>query len=105
MTCKFENFQKNCIKWILSEEGYSYGIKETYIRKCRQVMILPLALRFKLNDLILLFKVIQGVTPLCLPSYLSWFDGQSRLRNTHLDHLSLVCDLLPKWFPLGLVGL
>ena len=95
MTSKFENFQKKCIKWILSEECYSYGSDETYIRKCRQIMILPLALRFQLNDLILLFKVIQEVIPLCLPSYLSWFDGQSRLRNTHLDHLSLVCNLIP----------
>ena len=95
MMNKFESFEKNWIKWILSEEELSYGCNETYIRKCRQTDILPLALRFKLNDLVLLFKVIQGLLPLCLPDYLSWFDGQSRLRTTHLDNLSLVCNLVP----------
>ena len=71
LTRKFENFQKNCIKWILSEEELSYGCSETYTQKCRQTNILPLALRFKLNDLVFLFKVIQGMIPVCLPEYLS----------------------------------
>ena len=95
MTNKLENFQKSCIKWILSEEELSYGSHDIYIRKCRQVNILPLSLRFKCNDLVLLFKVIHGLIPLDLPSYLSWFDGDSRLRTTHLDHLSLVCSIIP----------
>ena len=95
LTRKFENFQKNCIKWILSEEELSYGCSETYTQKCRQTNILPLALRFKLNDLVFLFKVIQGMIPVCLPEYLSWFNGDSRLRTTHLDRSSLVCSLIP----------
>ena len=66
-----------------------------YIRICRQVNILPLSLRFKYNDLVLLFKVIHGLIPLDLPAYLSWFNGNSRLRTTHLDDLSLVCSLIP----------
>ena len=35
MSDKFENFQKKCIKWILSEEHCSY--RNGYISKCRQV--------------------------------------------------------------------
>jgi hypothetical protein len=31
MVKKFESFQKNYIKWILSEEELSYGADETYI--------------------------------------------------------------------------
>ena len=80
---------------FLSEEELSYGCSETYTQKCRQTNILPLALRFKLNDLVFLFKVIQGMIPVCLPEYLSWFNGVSRLRTTHLDRSSLVCSLIP----------
>ena len=51
MILKFESFQKKCIKWILSEEEFSYSQVEVYIRKCKQVNILPLRQRFLLNDL------------------------------------------------------
>ena len=34
--------------------------------------------------------------PVTLPTYLTWFNGRSRLRTCHLDQLSLVCTLLPK---------
>ena len=92
---KFENFQKKCIKWILSEEELSYSYGNTYIHKCRQVNILPLRLRFKLNDLILFHKIINGLVPIRLPEYLEWFSGSSRLRNSHLDHLSLISTIVP----------
>ena len=92
---KFENFQKKCIKWILSEQELSYSHGDTYIRKCRQVNILPLRCRFKLNDLILFHKILNGLIPLHLPEYLQWFNGSSRLRVSHLDHRSLISTLVP----------
>ena len=92
---KFENFQKKCIKWVLSEEELSYGDWYTYVRKCKQVKILPLRLRFKVNDLILFYKVVHELVPISLPHYLTWFDGSSRLRSTHLDHLSLISTVIP----------
>ena len=95
MMKKFEKFQKKCIKWILFEEELSYSVPSTYIRKCRQANILPLALRFKVNDLVLMFKIIHGFIPVTLPTYLTWFNGTSRLRKTHMDRLSLVCSLIP----------
>ena len=58
MLDKFENFQKRCVKWILSEEFISYKSAATYIKRCRQVNILPLKNRFELNDLIFFHKVI-----------------------------------------------
>ena len=67
-----------------------------YIQKCRQVNLLPLAKRFDLNDLILFHKVVYNLIPLDLPNYLSYFNGISRLRSCHLDHLSFVCNLQPK---------
>ena len=34
--------------------------------------------------------------PIKLPSYLTFFSGQSRLRRTHLDSLSLVSSVTPR---------
>ena len=90
----FESFQKRCVKWILSEEERSYN-PEAYYVKCRTLKILPMSLRFQLNDLILFHKIAYGYVPIGLPEYLQWFDGNSRLRNSHLDRLSLVSSYLP----------
>lgn len=95
MLAKLENFQKKCIKWILCEEALSYDIHTTYIAKCQQINILPLHLRFKLNDLLFFYKVVNSLIPISLPPYLSWFNGETRLRSTHLDRLSIVCSLPP----------
>ena len=69
---------------------------EVYIRKCKQVNILPLRQRFILNDLIFLHKIVNELVPIHLPDYLKWFDGSTRLRNTHLDHRSLICTITPR---------
>ena len=96
MVDKLENFQKKCIKWILSEESLHYHSYETYVRKCRQACILPLIKRFEFNDLVLFYKVVNRLILLGLPAYLKFFDGNSRLRSFHLDTLSLVSDIQPK---------
>ena len=96
MIDRFENFQKRCIKWILSEENISYGAANVYLNKCRQVNILPLEKRFDLNDLLFFHKVVYNLLPHKLPDYLSFFDGTSRLRSSHLDSLSIVSSLQPK---------
>ena len=95
---KFDSFQKKCIKWILSEEEYSYHSQSCYYRKCRQANILPLSKRFDLNDIILFHKVVYQYIPLELPNYLKFFDGCSRLRSrsAHLDDLCIVSDMLPR---------
>jgi hypothetical protein len=96
MLDKFENFQKKCIKWILSEEPMHYDSREIYLLKCREARILPLEKRFDLNDLILFFKVINKLIPLHLPAYIKFFDGNSRLRSCHLDTLCLVSEIKPR---------
>ena len=96
MTTKFENFQKKCIKWILSEENAHYSTCEVYIQKCREVGFLPLKKRFDFIVLVLLYKIIYKLIPIQLPLYLEFFDGNSRLRSCHLDNLSLVSDIRPK---------
>ena len=93
---KFDNFQKKAIKWILSEEELSYHSYDCYVRKCRQVNILPLSCRFDLNDLILFHKVVNDYIPLDMPPYLKLFNGETRLRSTHLDNLCFTSNIIPK---------
>lgn len=92
MISKLENFQKKCIKWILKEEEKSY-CNNIYLRKCKQLNLLPLLYRFNINDLILFHKIVNEKIPVDLPNYLTLFDGQTRLRTTHLDSLSLVSNV------------
>ena len=89
---ELENFQKKCIKWILKEEEKSY-CNNIYLRKCKQLNLLPLLYRFNINDLILFHKIVNEKIPVDLPNYLTLFDGQTRLRTTHLDSLSLVSNV------------
>ena len=100
---KFEAFQKKCIKWILNEVSSSYFSYSNYIKKCREVDILPLTQKFDLNDLVLFHKVVYNLIPLDLPQYLSLFEGNSRLRSSHHDRLSFVCTLQPKGTSTGLL--
>ena len=93
MLQKFEIFQKRCIKWILSEEYVYYYTNEMYVQKCRLVNLLPMRSIFLINDLVLFHKIVHGLIPVNLPSYLSFFSGSTRLRSTHLDTMSLVCSL------------
>ena len=88
--------QKRSIKWILSEENLSYSPHNVYLRKCRQVNLLPLSSLFDLYQLIFLHKIIYMLTPVLLPSYLTFYKGTSRLRNSHMDHLSLVSSVSPR---------
>ena len=55
-----------------------------------------MALKFDFNDLLLFHKVLHGLVPVDMPSYLSLFEGQTRLRSTHLDSLSFVSTIVPK---------
>ena len=64
-------------------------------KKCNEVNLLPLARRFELNDLVFLHKVIYNLCPIELPSYLSFYQGNSRLRKCHLDSRSLVSSITP----------
>ena len=78
---KFEAVQKNAIKWILNEEFLSYFDDDTYIKKCREINILPIIKKFDLNDLILFYKIVNEYVHIDLPNYISKFNGISKLRK------------------------
>ena len=90
---KFEAVQKNAIKWILNEEFLSYFDDDTYIKKCREINILPIIKKFDLNDLILFHKIVNGYVHIDLPNYISKFNGISKLRKKHLDPECYICEL------------
>ena len=65
---------------------------EVYLRKCKQVNILPLY-RFMFNDMNIFHKVVYKIIPVTMPDYLSLYSGDSRLRSTDLDNLSFVSNI------------
>ena len=93
---KLESIQKRSIKWILNEEYLSYTSNLVYVQKCKNVDLIPLINRFELNDLLFFHKIIYGLIPVELPFYLSLYQGNSRLRSTHLDSLSVVSSIIPQ---------
>ena len=90
LTKKFEDLQKRALKWILAEEYTSYISHSHYILKCRQVNIMPMSDRFDFLDLLFFFKVVKGRIGVELPSYITLYTGNSRLRSSHMDHLCYV---------------
>ena len=90
-TCKFESLQKQAIKWIHGEEAHRYS-DELYALRCKQVEILPLQQLFDLNDLLFFHKIVYNIIPVSLPNYISPYDGVSRQRASHLDHMSFVIN-------------
>ena len=81
---KFEKIQKRAIKWILDEENSSYSELE-YFSKLTNLNIPPIHNKFQLNDLLLLHKIIYGISPINLPPYLSFFDPSQIKINTRLQ--------------------
>ena len=93
---KLESLQKRAVKWIRNEMGVSYGIDELYYLHCKQLNILPVKFRFDYHDMKTFHLIINGFSCVNLPEYLRFFSGSTRLRSTHLDHLSLVSDISPR---------
>ena len=92
---KFESLQKRGIKWILDEEFLSYQ-GDTYYAKCKLLDLLPLGSRFVLKDLKTFHSIINLTSAISLPAYMHFFKGNSRLRSSHLDHLSIISDISPR---------
>ena len=47
----------------------SYNNKDVYIRKCKQVNVLPMNKRFVLNDITLFHKIVYNLIPVKLPDW------------------------------------
>ena len=68
---KFDVIQKRAVKWIYGQPFDHYTDME-FMSKLREINILPMKLKFALNDLILLFKILNYYIPLKLPKHFSF---------------------------------
>ena len=63
---KFAAIQKRAIKWINGEQFVSYS-EETFLKKQKDLDILPMKLKFILTDLIMFYKIVNSLVQLDLP--------------------------------------
>ena len=67
---KFESIQKRGVKWIFGEMFASYS-DEIFLQKQKELKILPIKLKFILNDLVMFYKILNELVPISLPSYIT----------------------------------
>ncbi len=100
---KFERLQKRAIKWVLNETYYRYSERQ-YFEKLKGLDILPLDLKFELNDMVLFHKIFNGMSVIKFPSYIvrqtddstqRHFQRQTRTFNNS-DRLKLKSTITPK---------
>ena len=48
---------------------------------------------FDKYDMIMFHQIVYKTLPLTMPDYLTFYDGTSGLRQTHLDHLSFISNI------------
>ena len=99
---KFEALQKKSVKWICNED-FSYFSRTQYFDKLKELDILPLALKFDLNDLVFFHKTFYFPTAFRqLPNYLlqmKSFDPKSVLTTRAMkkyDNLQFLCTIFPR---------
>jgi len=93
---KLEGLQKRALKWIRNDYSVSYSVEEIYHAHCKRLNILPLKYRFDYHDLKFFHSLVHQYHPCTtLPQYLTFFSGSSRLRSSHLDHLSVISSIPP----------
>ena len=67
---KFSMIQKRAIKWINGEQYVSYS-DEVFAAKQKELNILSVKLKFIYTNIVLFYKIVNGLVPINLPSYLS----------------------------------
>ena len=115
---KLENIQRRGVKWILSEDGHHYNDLE-YLKRLKDLDILPLREKFHYSDLVLFHKIYYGNSVTKLPDYLHAITQEDRsrlrsnicppqyfsqfitidlgiMRENRYDNLSLKCSIDPK---------
>ena len=65
---KLERVQRRAVKWILSELDHHYNDVE-YIKRLKDLDLLPLRYRFLLSDLTMFYKIYYNKTCIKLPEY------------------------------------
>ena len=79
MMLKVESIQKRAVKWILGELDHHYNDHE-YLKRLKDLDILPMELKFALTDLVQFFKIYHGTSVVKLPNYLVQVSSNDRCR-------------------------
>ena len=87
---KFEIIQKRAIKWIGGRQFDHWSCEELY-EKEKEFDILPVKLKFLLNDLILFYKIVNFLVPIRLPDEFILIDPRE-VRYTRSTHKILSQD-------------
>ena len=87
---KFELIQKRAIKWIGGRQFDHWSCEELY-EKEKEFDILPVKLKFLLNDLILFYKIVNFLVPIRLPDEFILIDPRE-VRYTRSTHKILSQD-------------
>ena len=93
--------QKRAIKWIDGHPFVSYTQVE-FLNKQRQYNILPMKMRFRLNDLKLFYQIVNSLVPIELPNYMTFAEA-SQTRYTRRtadiieggDTTTICCSVVP----------
>ena len=94
--CRFENFQKSCIKWIPHEQFVPYH-EIDYLRKLVGLKILPLEQKFILSDLMIFHKFVFKHIPLELPNEVVHQRSCTRSNTNSSTRFQLVNDITIKY--------
>ena len=78
----------------LINQGYSSNIL-LYHAQYKQLNTLPVRYLFNFQDIKRFQLIVHAMLCIKLPSYLHLFEGSSRLRFTHLDHLRIITKTVP----------
>ena len=95
--------QRRAIKWILKEPFVSYSDSE-YLKKQRDLDLLPMKSKFLFTDLVLYHKIVYGLVNINLPNYVVKLEPKDVLRVTRntnsilegTDKLKFKCTVIPK---------
>ena len=77
---KFDAIQKKAVKWIYGQQFGHYSVTE-YMSKQKMLNILPIKFKFILNDLVLLYKIVNGFINIQLPEHFT-FTKPNEVRYT-----------------------
>ena len=79
---KLERIQRRAVKWIFSEHDHHYNDVE-YIKRLKELDMLPLQYRFMFSSLTMFYKIYNGKTCIKLPEYYKPITNEdtSRLRK------------------------
>ena len=99
----FDLLQKRAVKWILMEP-YARYTDDEFLRKQRNLDLLPVKYKFLLSDLTLFYKIVYNKVKIKLPNYVVRIEPQDVKRVTRstntiakgIDKLKFKCKILPK---------